>query len=55
MNNKGYEIIPAINVLNNSVNLNNYSKYVVTIVGSELARGGGGARCLTMPVRRAPL
>ncbi len=55
MNNKGYEIIPAINVLNNSVNLNNYSKYVVTIEGSELARGGGGARCMTMPVRRAPL
>lgn len=42
MNNQGYEIIPAIDVLNNSIDLNRYNKYVVTIEGSELARGGGG-------------
>jgi arginine deiminase len=55
MNNEGYEIIPAIDVLNNSVNINNYNKYAITIEGSELARGGGGARCMTMPFRRKPL
>jgi len=27
-------------------------KCVVTIPGSELARGGGGARCMSMPIRR---
>nr|WP_321453332.1 arginine deiminase family protein [uncultured Carboxylicivirga sp.] len=52
MNNNGYEIIKATDVVNDKINLNDYEKYVVSIDGSELARGGGGARCMTMPVRR---
>ena len=52
MNNNGYEIIKATDVINNSINLNDYNKYVVTIEGSELSRGGGGARCMSMPVHR---
>ncbi len=52
MNNKGYEIIKASDILNNKINLNDYKKYVIALKGSELARGGGGARCMTMPIAR---
>ncbi|MGE4288744.1 MAG: arginine deiminase family protein [Salinivirgaceae bacterium] len=52
MNKHGFEIIRARDVINKKVNLESYEKYVLTIDGSELARGGGGARCMSMPVRR---
>ncbi|MBU1101046.1 MAG: arginine deiminase [Bacteroidetes bacterium] len=52
MNNHGYEIIPAKEIIKGKKNLNDYSKYVVTIDSSELSRGGGGCRCMTMPIAR---
>ncbi|MDD2412668.1 MAG: arginine deiminase family protein [Bacteroidales bacterium] len=55
MNNNGFEIIPAMDVVNSRIDVHQYKKCVVTIEGSELPRGGGGARCMTMPVRRKPL
>ncbi len=52
MGRNGYEIIKAVDVISGEKDLNRYNKYVVTIEGSELSRGGGGARCMSMPVRR---
>jgi arginine deiminase len=52
---RGMEVIKASDVIKGRVNLDDYQKYVVTIEGNELSRGGGGARCMTMPVKRKPI
>ncbi len=48
----GYEIIASKDVINGKVELSTISKYVLTIDGAELSRGGGGVRCMTMPYKR---
>ncbi len=48
----GFEVLKAEDIINNKVHPDNYDKCVVTIAGSELSRGGGGARCMTMPINR---
>ncbi len=53
LNKHGFEILNAEDVVNGKVNVDDYKKCLVTLSGSELPRGGGGARCMTMPVRRA--
>ncbi len=52
LGNAGFEIIGAGDLLKDGKNLDEMGRCVVTIDGSELARGGGGCRCMTMPLGR---
>jgi arginine deiminase len=55
MDKNGFAIIPADDIITGRRQLAELGRCAVTLEGSELPRGGGGARCMTMPIRRRPM
>jgi arginine deiminase len=51
----GFEIIKSREVTEGKRDITALKKYVLTIDGAELSRGGGGVRCMTMPFKRKRL
>lgn len=48
----GFNVVSADDVISGKVHVDGDGQYAVTVAGSELPRGGGGARCMTMPLSR---
>ena len=55
LNQNGFEVLKAADVASGKVSVDDYKRCVVAFEGNELSRGGGGARCMTMPLKRQPV
>jgi arginine deiminase len=48
----GYRVVPAMDFLTGDAEIGDDERVALTFDGGELVRGGGGGRCMTLPVRR---
>jgi len=48
----GFEIITACDIITDKISIESNKLIAVAMDGAELSRGGGGCRCMTMPVHR---
>lgn len=55
MDRAGFEIVEAESFLAGDADADAAGRRVITFRGSELVRGGGGPRCMTLPIRRDAL
>jgi len=55
LTNAGFRLVSAVNLLTGDETLADNERAVISIDGSELVRGGGGPRCMTLPMRRDDL
>lgn len=48
----GFDVVPARDIVSGKDSIDCHQRCVVTLDSNELPRGGGGGRCMTMPVNR---
>jgi arginine deiminase len=48
----GFRVIPAVEFLTGDSRAREGDRVAITFEGGELVRGGGGPRCMTLPISR---
>jgi arginine deiminase len=51
----GFRIVRAKDVITGRTDIEQDGRVAVAMDGAELSRGGGGCRCMTMPIQREPV